>query len=143
MIVLLLRYVSVTVDEAGKRVTTRFRSGHVADYRMNEADVHTLQQQALARGYTGEDAAWHSVRDHQILHSLLCEIFFGSMSHSLRFPSDDGIASLREWEDGFVIAFQRYINTGEVLPPLYPWVSFLPEASRRWVEIEVQLGKVH
>lgn len=137
---LTLKFCRVRVYTEQQYIETIFHDGRVSG-ATRELTPENFEQ-AREQGYTGDDAVWLSLRDHEILHSLLCEVFFGTASHVLRHQSGavKQLLCLREWEEGFVLAFQYYANTGKILPPLYQWTEMLSEATMRWIEIGAQLA---
>ncbi len=100
-------------------------------------DTEENRQEALDQGYTGPDAVWRSLVDHEVLHNLISDWLWNRPSPTLEHEA--GVRRVeygkRLFEEALVLAFQRYVNTGEQWPALYPFAQVLPEWKRKFTKL--------
>jgi len=111
----------------GGYVETRWKDGRVTGATRPESPENIAQ--AAEQGYTGPHACWRSLCDHEAAHSITADVLWGSHSPALRHESTGGdpdapperyALALRYYEEGIVLAMQRYVTTGEVTTPIVP-----------------------
>lgn len=113
------KHCRVEVDLMGKHAVTIFEDGT----RVHAAPHHNDEQRQTARrlGY-GDDLA-AMCREHEVLHTWLCERFGMPYSHTLwAVAHDQGPGCLpihhQHGEEALVLAFQAYLNGRPADPAL-------------------------
>jgi hypothetical protein len=128
MIALDLQFCRYEVWPEQQLVATVFPDGRTALATREESEQN--RQEAEAQGYSGREACWRSLVEHELLHSLVAEHLHGSDSLVLRTESGGGFTPtwLRYEEEMLALALQRYLQTGEASPSLarYPELRALP-----------------
>lgn len=109
---------SVEINAASRVVVVRYQGRSMTGTR--EPTPENCAQ-AEEQGYTPDaDGCWRSLVDHELLHPFLASWAFGEPSFVVRHEA--GAESVpyatRLFEEGIVIAFQRFANSGEVTLPL-------------------------
>ena len=82
----------------------------------DESDSQNIREAREGQGYTGPDAVWRSLVDHELLHSLVAEVVFDRPSVVLRGEAGDP-SFIPAWEkyeeEMLVLGMQIYLNSGE------------------------------
>jgi len=121
-----LKWATVLIHEPERWVRTElyspcgFRGRCLGTREPNEQNLREARDQ----GYAGDDPAWRSLIDHEVLHSLLGERLFDGCSPALLTAA--GIDPpqpyfLRLYEESIALACQLWLNTGCVEAPLEPF----------------------
>lgn len=98
-------------------------------------------------GYTGQDAVWRSLVEHELAHTIVAEIVLREPSPTLRHEAGLAVVPLavRWWEESLALSLQHYANTGRAWRPiqgylLAPWRhAFTAAREALWAA----LGTVH
>ena len=123
-----LRYATLRIWPSTRYVDTIWPDGKTCGAtREDNADN---RQEAADQGYTGPDAVWRSLVEHELAHNLVSDWILGQRSPTLRFEAGGEPAPywLRLQEEAWALSFQLYANTGRVTAPLHPFQTQL----RRW-----------
>lgn len=104
------RDVTFIVDRKARKVVTLFEDGEEA-HGTREPTAEN-REQAREQGYLGPDAVWHSLVDHEALHSLVAWRMWGLQSPVLRYVANIAPTpyARRLYEEALVISVQRYLN---------------------------------
>jgi hypothetical protein len=111
-----LAHATVEIDHEARKVTTRLPGG-LSCPAVRDDTPENRHQAVVEQGYPdGPDACWHSLVDHEILHSLLSDLVYAGPSPTLVHEAggEGAPLHLRYHEEATCLAFQRYLNTGEV-----------------------------
>ena len=120
MLTVQFKHSEFAVDPEARIVSTAFPDGKVAiGFR---ADSDENRREAEDEGYQGPNAIWEALLHHEAAHSLLSAWMWDLPSPTLRHEAggERCIYGQRLFEEAVVIAFQRYVTTGEVWPALEP-----------------------
>ena len=83
-------------------------------YRMGATrePTSTNLREAHEQGYTGADACWHSLLEHEVTHTFAARLMFGRESLVLRYEcgAEDVPYGLRLLEEGAVLTWQMKRN---------------------------------
>lgn len=126
------------IDEETRHVVTVFSDGAEAHA---ERDCMTQNRgYAELLGYSGDDACWNALVEHELLHSWLwqrlgrpySEVLW-AVAHGVNSGTDERIPyHVQLLEESIVLSFQRYLNTGLVDPPLAPLIGHVEEWAREF-----------
>jgi hypothetical protein len=112
-----LKYCTYEIWDHGDRsVRTVFFDGLSCGGMRDIHDPSNIREAREGQGYTGPDAVWRSLVEHELLHSLVSEILFDRWSLVLRSEAGDEtfVSALDKYEEeAIVLACQRYANTGK------------------------------
>ena len=125
-----LRYATLRIWPSTRYVDTLWPDGKTCGaQREDNADN---RQEAADQGYTGPDAVWRSLVEHELAHNLVSDWILGCASPTLRFEACGEHAPywLRLQEEAWALAFQIYANTGKAQPPLHGFYTMVS----RWLE---------
>lgn len=86
-------------------------------------DTEENSDEAADQGYSGPNSIWESLRDHELLHTLLSRRLFGHESYVVRHEAglERARYALRLYEEAVVVSFQYWLNTG-LLDQVLLWV---------------------
>lgn len=120
--------VSFIVNETMREVVTRYEDTDTSVCGVR-SDTEDNVREAAAEGYGGPDAVFHSLIDHEYLHTIVSRIVFGRESYVLRFFAglENTRYSMRLYEESIVLALQYYLNTGAVEPALIEHLDLLQD----------------
>jgi hypothetical protein len=116
-----LEYCTYEVWPDSRSVRTVFPDGLSCGGMRDEKDPQNIREAHEGQGYTGADAVWKSLVDHELLHSLVAEVVFDRPSVVLRAEAGDA-AFVPAWEkheeEAVVLAFQYWFNCDSSTRPL-------------------------
>lgn len=121
-------------------VRTLFPDGLSSD-GFREVNPQNITE-AKSQGYSGPFAIWHSLVDHELLHSIVAEVLFDRPSVVLRTESGEefNLSWERYEEEMYAIAFQVYCHAQSVPRPIENLsVSQRVEITRRFFSSRVSL----
>lgn len=105
-----LKYCSFEIYPISRRVCTAYKEGFFtwANRETNEDNI----QEANSQGYSGEDAVWKSLVEHEYLHSLISELLYDHPSLVLETESGRAFhpSWLRYQEESVVIGIQFLLH---------------------------------
>lgn len=115
-----LKYCTYEIWPESRSVRTVFPDGLSCGGMRDENDPINIREAREGQGYTGPDAVWCSLVDHELLHSLACEHLFDRSSYVLREQAGDtAFVAAREkyYEEVLVLDIQLFINSGRIVHP--------------------------
>jgi len=125
-----LKYCTYEVWPDSRSVRTVFPDGLSCGAMRDESDPNNIREAREGEGYTGPDAVWRSLVDHELLHSLVAEAVLDRSSVVLREQAGDQTftpAWEKYEEESLVLAYQLFFNTGiECRPLVYPVTGVIP-----------------
>ena len=110
--------VTLEADQAKGLCITRYADGY--ECHGTRDDTPDNRREAADQGYTGDDALWLSLFEHELAHTVVARHFFGRESYVMRHESGAEYVRypLRLHEEALCLSLQRFINTGFVDPVL-------------------------
>lgn len=109
-----LKYCTYEIWPESRSVRTVFPDGLSCGGMRDENDPVNIQE-AEEEGYTGKDSVWRSLVEHELLHSIICEVLFNRPSNVLRSEAGDVTfysARQKYEEEVLVLSFQEWLNEG-------------------------------
>ena len=109
-----LRFCRFQIFAPARMVVTEFPDGRSCIG--TREDNYQNRREAESQGYTGEDAVWRSLVEHELLHSLVAEMIFGHPSLVLTTESGGEFTPswLRYEEEMIVLSLQAKIHNSHL-----------------------------
>lgn len=120
-----LKYCTYEIWPKSRLVKTVFPDGPYCIGMRDETDPINILE-AESEGYTGQDSVWRSMVEHELLHSVICEVLFDSPSRVIRSEAQhkwktEGNDQTEYWmpyhsarvkyeEEVLVLSFQEWSN---------------------------------
>lgn len=107
-----LKYCTYEIWSESRSVRTVFPDGLSCGGMRDESDPVNIKE-AEAEGYIGADSVWRSLVEHELLHSIICEVLFDRPSNVLRSEAGDVTfysARQKYEEEVLVLSFQEWSN---------------------------------
>lgn len=130
---LILPHSEVLVYPDQQYIATKFPDGSECGALREDTDEN--RREAADQGYTGSDAVWRSLADHELGHSLVSLWLWDRASPTLQHEAGAQRVpyGMRLGEEAIVIAFQRWMNKGDVWPILTHYREQLPRWKQRFL----------
>jgi hypothetical protein len=133
-------YGTIRIHSVYGTVETSVPGGRVVVATRPETDENI--REAADEGYVGLAACFRALVDHEVLHILMPEWlgWHGSLVMAHESGSRAVPHGQRLYEEAMVLAFQRYLTTGDVWPALEPWRQRLGAWTTNYWAITVEAG---